>query len=212
MAKIKPIIIGFGSKLNAIGTACDVIGMTEIPIVDQAACVVGAIAYTAAGQRVDAALSLGSLVPGVGKLADGLKLVKKSEKVVDGVSTAQKEAKLLTLTTKTTKKADDVEDVAKQAKPQPQPSKTQAKSPEKQPEKQLEQQPEQENKVHHIDSNQWFGMSGSESFPTKNGQGINFENYLYPTNSNPALNNPFRNTGSPLWNNVSTSSNLWPKL
>lgn len=212
MAKIKPTnsnkpIVGFGTKLDAFGAACDVVGMTDIPGVSQGAELISAGISVATGDYIGAALSVGSMIPIAGKAAEAAKVAHKAKRVADGVSTAQKEAKLLTITAR---KADDFADVAKQSnnlssstpKPAPpQPSKTQAKSAKKQPEKEIM------DETSHFDSDEWLGLSErtpagdsifSNSFSSNRPTDINIQKYNYSTNSNPVLNNKFQSTGKPL--------------
>lgn len=212
MEKIKPIdtskpITGIGSKLDAFGVACDVIGMTDIPFVSQGAEIVSAGISVATGDYIGAALSVGSMIPIAGKAAEAAKVAHKAKRVADGVSAAQKEAKLLTLTAR---KADDIVDVAKQSGKQSQgvtksvpqqPSKTQAKTAKKQPEKEIKEE------TSHFDSDEWLGLKerNLEGAVFPNGKTTNFQpsfasqkqNFIN-TNSSPQYNNYFHSTGNPI--------------
>lgn len=214
MAKIKPVadtskpIVGLGSRLDKIGIACDVIGMTDIPVVSQLGELTSAGISVATGDYIGAALSIGSMVPVVGKAAEAAKVTHRAKKVADGVAAAGKEAKLLSVTAK---KADDVADVAKQSKKvgdaapkpsSPQPSKTQAKDVNKKPSQEIQ------DDAPHFDSDKWLGLDKekpvgdsifSEGYTPSSSklQKSNYEKFNYSTNSNPALNNKFGNTGKP---------------
>lgn len=229
MAKIKPVgqssklgSITMASKLNAIGTACDVIGMTEVPIVDQAACVVGAIAYGLAGQPVDAALSLGSLIPGAGKVADATKIarktqkiaetsakvVKNADKVTDAAKAAGKNAKFgeITRTQKLKELEEAAANSAKKSSPQkpastpkaqPTPAATQAKSPKIEGPKEVQQTGSKfdtgsTNNINNVDLGK--ELQNSLHSPSNTDRGITHTNY-YGYQSSPATSNVFTNTG-----------------
>lgn len=196
MAVIKPtksggLIVGHGSLLNGVGIVCDVIGATEVPVVDQAACLIGAGAYALAGQPVDAMLSLGSLAPGAGKVADAAKVARLAEKGVVASKTVK--------TASTAKKAKNLP---------PAPAKTQAKSATK---KNAKEVMEQSDKVApdsiwspdqtlppNAGNNSIFTMKGNNVNP----QQINFNNYNYSTNTSPATTGVYNRTPSPLGNTV----------
>lgn len=202
----KPIT-GVGSIANGVGTVCDIVGMTEIPIVDQGACLIGAVAYRIAGKPIDAALSLGSLAPGAGKVADAAKVARMANK---GVKVAEA----------TAKSAKAAENSAKAAKKLPnQPYKTQAKSASKTPAKEtnLKNDGVTTDKVDEFsesvftgqyNTNNWGnGSVFTQSKGIPGGQAKNYRNI--PTNSNPAVNNKFRSTGSPLSGNVKHTGDLF---
>lgn len=230
MAKIQPTntsqpIVGLGTKLDAIGGVCDVIGMTDIPIVSQGAELVSAGISLATGDYIGAALSVGSMIPVVGKAAEAAKVAHKAKRIADGVSAAGKDAKLLKLTAKeadaaadvsvqanakllklTARNSDDVVEVGKQVKQIPQtPTKTQAKSVNKQSAKEIQDNP------HHFDSDEYFGFdaptpAGDSIFangqPSIKTQTNNFQAYNVNTNSNPAINNTFSTVGNPYVNTI----------
>lgn len=72
-------ITGVGTRLGNFQTACDVIGMTEFPVVSQAADLISCGISLATGDYVGAALSVGSVI-GVGLGA--VKLARRSGKMV----------------------------------------------------------------------------------------------------------------------------------
>ena len=199
MAVIKP-------KLESVAAVCDVVGMTDIPVVSQAAELASGCIGLAQGDLVGFGLSVGSMVPVVGKVAEGAKVARRAKKIADGVSAAGKDAKLLSLTAR---KKDNIAESASKArkaaeqpakKLPPQPSKTAAKKAEKKPVKEI-----QDDKPH-FDSDEWLGIpepkpAGDSIFaqgqPSVSSQKINLQKYNVPTNSNPALNNSFRSTGKP---------------
>lgn len=207
MAKLKPQKFLDLTLASKVGTVCDCIGMTELPGVDQLASGLGALAYTVAGQPIDAALSAASIVPGAGKVADATKLARNAKKVTNGVSAAQKEAKLLK---QTKRNAGDMAEVAKQSEKksstqaktiQPQPSKTQAKSAKKQSEKEIK------DDTHHFDSYEYFGLKDRklEGAISPNNQSANFQSNISTqkrnfinTYSSPQTNNVFSQTGKPI--------------
>lgn len=222
MAKIKPtrknIIIGYGSKIDAVGTACDIIGMTDVPVVSQGAELISAGISFATGDYIGAAMSVGSMLPVVGKVAEAAKAAHKAKKVADGVSSAQKEAKLLTLTAR---KTDNIADGTKHTKKTPassskqvppHPSKTQAKTANNKPAKETQivggkldiQEGGLPTNNLHLDNSML-------NQPTQTVQKRNFDWFKCPTNSNPPLNNKFRTTGSPLYGNVSSATSLFGK-
>lgn len=82
MANSFNTIVGVGSRLGNFQTACDVIGMTEVPVVSQAADIISCGISLATGDYVGAALSVGSLIPGLGQATGAAKLARGSVKVV----------------------------------------------------------------------------------------------------------------------------------
>lgn len=82
MANSFNTIVGVGSRLGNFQTACDVIGMTEVPVVSQAADIISCGISFATGDYVGAALSVGSLIPGLGQATGAAKLARGSVKVV----------------------------------------------------------------------------------------------------------------------------------
>lgn len=196
----KPIT-GYGSVANGIGMACDVIGMSEIPIVDQGACVIGAIAYGVAGQPVDALLSLGSIVPGAGKAADAAKIARMANKGVKVAEATAKSAKVAENSTKAAKSAKKTKQLPKQ------PSKTQAKTPEKKSPQEVQTE---DHKLDFYDG-EYFGTNSLDTYnpfsslqPAPKNQGVNYKGYNVNTNSNPPLNNKFKSTGKPQTSGGST--------
>lgn len=204
---------GVGSMSNGIGLACDLIGMSEIPIVDQGACIIGAIAYTVAGQPVDALLSLGSLAPGAGKVADAAKIARMGNKGIKVAEMTAKSAKVAENSTKGLKSTKEIKKIPNQ------PSKTKAKSASTTPAKETNL-----NNDLSMDKVDGFGDSifssqqynannwGNNSIFTQSkeipgGQYLNYQNV--PTNSNPAVNNISRSTGSPLSGNVKSAGDLF---
>ena len=113
MAKKVKYISGVGSRLSSFQVTCDVIGMTEIPVVSQGADVISGVISLATGDYIGAGLSAAGLLPGVGQLTGAAKIgrnakkafnvAENSAKSVDKVSnSAQKSAKLLELTKRKT--------------------------------------------------------------------------------------------------------------
>lgn len=100
MAKNFKYIVGVGSRLGNFQTACDVIGMTEIPFVSQGADLISCGISLATGDYVGAALSVGGLIPGVGQATGAAKIARNSIKIAGKVQEVAK-------TTKTTAKAGD---------------------------------------------------------------------------------------------------------
>lgn len=204
---------GAGSMANGIGVACDLIGMSEIPIVDQGACVIGAIVYTAAGQPTDALLSLGSLAPGAGKVADAAKIARMANKGIKVAEVTSKSAKVAENSTKVAKSSKEIKQFPNQ------PSKTKAKSASTTPAKETNLNNDlSTDKVDEfgesIFSNQKYNTNnwGNSSIFTQSkkipgGQNLNYRNV--PTNSNQAANNVYRSTGSPLSDNVRSAGNLF---
>lgn len=94
-------IIGVGSRLDAFQTACDVVGMTEIPIISQGADLISGGISLATGDYIGAALSVGSLLPGVGQATGAAKMARRATKAAP---------KLLEVTAKGAKKVDAVSD------------------------------------------------------------------------------------------------------
>ena len=84
MAKVKidtsKPIVGIGSKLDAVGAVCDVVGMTDIPVVSQCGDLVSAGISVATGDYIGAALSVGSMIPIAGKAAETAKIAHKAKK------------------------------------------------------------------------------------------------------------------------------------
>ena len=200
---------------NGVGMTCDVIGMSEVPIVDQTACVIGAIAYTAAGQPVDALLSLGSMVPVAGKAADAAKVARMANKGVKAAEATTKSAKVAKEATKTAKSTKEIKQIANQ------PSKTSAKSATKTPAKETNLNGDLSadkidgfgesifSKQHYKANNRGNSSIFTQSKEVPGGQSLNYRNV--PTNSNPAANNVYRSTGSPLSGNVKSAGNLFGK-
>lgn len=89
----KGYIVGVGSRLENFQTGLDVIGMTEIPFVSQGADLASGVISLATGDYVGAALSVGSLVPGLGQATGALKMARRAEKVVDAASNIKSAAK-----------------------------------------------------------------------------------------------------------------------
>lgn len=113
MSKKTRYISGVGSRLSSFQVTCDVIGMTEIPVVSQEADVVSGVISLATGDFIGAGLSAVGLLPGVGQLTGTAKIGRNAKKVfdvaensaksVDKVSeSAQDSAKLLELTKRKT--------------------------------------------------------------------------------------------------------------
>lgn len=103
MAKKPGHIVGVGSRLDAVQTACDVVGMTEIPLVSQGADIASGLISLATGDYVGAALSAGGLIPGVGQATGAMKMARRTAKVVDAASDVKKGEKFLDLTLSTRK-------------------------------------------------------------------------------------------------------------
>lgn len=82
MANPFKTMAGAGARLGNFQTACDVIGMTEVPVVSQAADIISCGISLATGDYVGAALSVGSLIPGVGQATGAAKLARGSVKMV----------------------------------------------------------------------------------------------------------------------------------
>lgn len=103
MAKKTGHIVGVGSRLDAVQTACDVVGMTEIPLVSQGADIASGLISLATGDYVGAALSAGGLIPGVGQATGSMKMARRTAKIVDAASDVKKGDKFLDLTLSTRK-------------------------------------------------------------------------------------------------------------
>lgn len=88
-------IAGVGSRLGNFQTACDVIGMTEVPVVSQAADIISCGISLATGDYVGAALSVGSLIPGVGQATGAAKLARGSVKMVGKAQDIAKSGKIV---------------------------------------------------------------------------------------------------------------------
>lgn len=73
----KGFIVGVGSRMGKIQTGLDLIGMTEIPIVSQAADLASGAMSLATGDYVGAALSVGSLIPGIGQATGAAKMARR---------------------------------------------------------------------------------------------------------------------------------------
>lgn len=97
-------IVGVGSRLDNFQTGLDVIGMTEIPFVSQGADLASGVISLATGDYVGAALSVGSLIPGIGQATGAAKMARRASKVMDAASnmkgTAKQTENLLELTGK----------------------------------------------------------------------------------------------------------------
>ena len=89
----KPIV-GVGSRLGNFQTACDVVGMTEIPVVSQVADIMSCGISLATGDYVGAALSVGGLIPGVGQATGAAKLARGSVKMVGKAQDIAKTGKI----------------------------------------------------------------------------------------------------------------------
>ncbi len=95
MANSSKLIVGVGSRLGNFQTACDVIGMTEIPIVSQAGDIISCGISLATGDYVGAALSVGGLIPGVGQATGAAKLARGSVKMVGKAQDIAKSGKIV---------------------------------------------------------------------------------------------------------------------
>lgn len=120
MAK-KGYITGVGSRFDGFMTACDVVGMSEIPFVSQGADLISGVGSLVTGDFVGAGLSVAGLIPGVGQITGPAKMARRAAKIVDAagdakktVGTAQQSARLLELTSKGGK-ADTVKSPSKPA-------------------------------------------------------------------------------------------------
>ena len=89
----KGYIVGVGSRLDNLQTGLDVIGMTEIPFVSQGADLASGVISLATGDYVGAALSVGSLVPGLGQATGAMKMARRAGKVMDAASNIKGTAK-----------------------------------------------------------------------------------------------------------------------
>ena len=89
----KGYIVGVGSRLDNFQTGLDVIGMTEIPIVSQGADLASGVISLATGDYFGAALSVGSLIPGIGQATGAAKLARRAGKVMDAASNMKGTAK-----------------------------------------------------------------------------------------------------------------------
>lgn len=104
MAK-KGYITGVGSRFDGFMTACDIIGMSEIPVVSQGADLISGVGSLLTGDFVGAGLSVAGLIPGVGQVTGSAKMARRTAKIIDAASdskkttgTAMQSAKLLELT------------------------------------------------------------------------------------------------------------------
>lgn len=88
-------IVGIGSRLENFQAACDVIGMTEVPVVSQAADIISCGISLATGDYVGAALSVGGLIPGVGQATGAAKLARGSVKMVGKAQDIAKSGKIV---------------------------------------------------------------------------------------------------------------------
>ena len=211
----KPIV-GIGSRLGNFQTACDVIGMTEIPIVSQAADLISCGISLATGDYVGAALSVGGLIPGVGQATGAAKLARGSVKMVGKAQDIAKTGKIvesgdpfLSLTMKG--KGVDLTNVPKNtgiAKK----SEINAKPASKQSAKEIEDfpvqsiQPEVGSKFDTGSTNPPEGINISETIrPSVNQkvQSSNYDKFIESVESGKQFNNP---TG------VMPRTNLWPNL
>lgn len=113
MAKKSGHIKGLGSRLDAVQATCDVIGMTEVPIVSQGADVVSGLISLATGDYVGAVLSVGGLIPGIGQATGAMKIARNTAKVADAANNLKSSERLLELTMAT--KKVDVKDLPKNA-------------------------------------------------------------------------------------------------
>lgn len=95
MANSFKTIVGVGSRLGNFQTACDVIGMTEVPVVSQAADLISCGISLATGDYVGAALSVGGLIPGVGQATGAAKLARGSVKMVGKAQDIAKTGKII---------------------------------------------------------------------------------------------------------------------
>ena len=89
----KGYIVGVGSKLDNFQTGLDVIGMTEIPFVSQGADLASGVISLATGDYIGAALSAGSLIPGIGQATGAAKMARRAGKVIDSASNIKSSAK-----------------------------------------------------------------------------------------------------------------------
>lgn len=94
MANSFKFITGVGSRLGNFQTSCDIIGMTEIPVVSQAADLISCGISLATGDYVGAALSAGGLIPGVGQATGAAKLARGSVKMVGKAQDIAKTGKI----------------------------------------------------------------------------------------------------------------------
>lgn len=126
MAKKINYITGVGSRLDSLQTGLDIIGMTEIPLVSQGADVISGTISLARGDYIGAALSAGSLIPGVGQATGAAKIALRAKKIADTTKTVNKTSKnsadLLSIT-----KYKTAEYLKKNKKPS-KPAETNAKS------------------------------------------------------------------------------------
>jgi hypothetical protein len=197
------IIVGLGSKLDAVEAVCDVIGMTDIPVVSQGTELISAGICVARGDYIGAGLSIGSMVPGVGKAAETAKIAYKSKKAVDTAATIGKETKQVA---KKIKDAGNRSSSKKMNDTSGKRPKNQQKEPSKTAAKDTEIEPIKEKQDGHFDSYEWWGIperkpAGDSIFahgqPSVRGQKSNFEKFNYRTNSNPSLNQQVRGINKP---------------
>lgn len=84
MAINKGYIEGVGSRLENLQTACDLIGMTEIPFVSQAGDLASGVISWSMGDYAGAILSVAAILPVLGQAAGTMKMARRTKKVVDG--------------------------------------------------------------------------------------------------------------------------------
>ena len=107
--------------VNGVADAADIVGMTEIPIVDQVANAVGALGHAVTGDWVGAGLSAASAIPLFGKAADvakaGVKGVRAGSRAAKlGTKAAEETAEAATkVATKTNRFGKSAEEAAKMA-------------------------------------------------------------------------------------------------
>lgn len=89
MAK-KGYITGVGSRFDGFMTACDVVGMSEIPVVSQGADLISGVGSLVTGDFVGAGLSVAGLIPGVGQVTGPAKMARRAAKLVDVANDAKK--------------------------------------------------------------------------------------------------------------------------
>ncbi|MCH5224511.1 MAG: hypothetical protein J1D77_00880 [Muribaculaceae bacterium] len=222
MAKIRPTTAasmgtkaasGNDSVWTKIALGCDVVGMTDIPVVSQGAEAISGVISLCQGDFISAALSVGSMVPGLGKTAELAKVGRRSVKVADGVATVGKEAKAME---KVVKNSDEVAKAVSQGNkvekaaakaPSPQPTKTNAKNVKETPKKETMNDRVNDKdfnifnsdgtinksvKINENPSGSIFGGGQGQTVQSFKGKGVNPATQgRNLTNSNPAVNNKF---------------------
>lgn len=211
MAK-KGYITGVGSRFDGFMTACDVIGMSEIPFVSQGADLISGVGSLVTGDLVGAGLSVAGLIPGVGQVTGPAKMARRATKLVDAANnakkttdTAKQSKKLLELTNQGRK----VDTINTPPKPTKKATEVDAKSPKKEAAKEKEDIDKKEvETIQEADINQDFNIN-----PTN--QKGNFEDLTpgdqWEIQSNEILEKANNNPSSTIFNKTSNiKSNLSP--